>query len=61
MKILMNGVGVAGIVFSSLLIHYEYKNFIVCEGKSGIFKERKEGMNPFKEKIAEITNKDCFQ
>ena len=46
---------------SSLLIHYGYKNFIVCDTKGAIYKGRKEGMNPFKEKIAEITNKDCIQ
>ena len=61
MKIVMNGAGAAGIAVSSLLIHYGYKNFIVCDTKGAIYKGRKEGMNPFKEKIAEITNKDCIQ
>ena len=61
MKIVMNGAGAAGIAVSSLLIHYGYKNFIVCDTKGSIYKGRKEGMNPFKEKIAEITNKDCIQ
>ena len=61
MKIVMNGAGAAGIAVSSLLIHYGYKNFIVCDTKGSIYKGRKEGMNPFKEKIAEITNKDCVQ
>ena len=61
MKIVMNGAGAAGIAVSSLLIHYGYKNFIVCDTKGSIYKGRKVGMNPFKEKIAEITNKDCIQ
>ena len=61
MKIVMNGAGAAGIAVSSLLIHYGYKNFIVCDTKGAIYKGRKEGMNPFKEKIAEITNKDCIK
>ena len=61
MKIVMNGAGAAGIAVSSLLIHYGYKNFIVCDTKGSIYKGRKEGMNTFKEKIAEITNKDCIQ
>jgi malate dehydrogenase (oxaloacetate-decarboxylating) len=61
MKIVMNGAGAAGIAVSSLLIHYGYKNFIVCDTKGAIYKGRKEGMNPFKDKIAEITNKDCIQ
>ena len=61
MKIIMNGAGAAGIAVSSLLIHYGYKNFIVCDTKGAIYKGRPEGMNPFKDKIAEITNKDCIK
>ena len=58
MKIVMNGTGAAGIAVSSLLIHYGYNNFIVCDTKGAIYKGRPEGMNLFKERIAEITNKD---
>ena len=61
MKIVMNGAGAAGIAVCSLLIHYGYKNFIVCDTKGAIYKGRKEGMNPFKEKLAELTNKDCVK
>ena len=61
MKIVMNGAGAAGIAVSSLLIHYGYKNFIVCDTKGAIYKGRPEGMNPFKDKIAEITNKECIK
>ena len=61
MKIVMNGAGAAGIAVSSLLIGYGYKNFIVCDTKGAIYKGRPVGMNPFKEKLAEITNKDCIQ
>jgi malate dehydrogenase (oxaloacetate-decarboxylating) len=61
MKIVMNGAGAAGIAVCSLLMHYGYKNFVVCDTKGAIYKGRKEGMNPFKEKIAEITNKECIQ
>ena len=61
MKIVMNGAGAAGIAVSSLLIHYGYKNIIVCDTKGIIYKGRKEGMNSFKEKLADITNKDCIK
>ena len=61
MKIVMNGAGAAGIAVCSLLIHYGYKNFIVCDTKGAIYKGRKEGMNPFKEKLAELTNKECIK
>ena len=59
MKIVLNGAGAAGIAVSSLLVGYGYKNFIVCDTKGAIYKGRPEGMNPFKEKLAEITNKNC--
>ena len=58
MKIVMNGAGAAGIAVCSLLLKFGYKNIIVCDTKGAIYKGRKEGMNPFKEKIAEITNKE---
>ena len=61
MKIVMNGAGAAGIAVSSLLIEYGYKNFIVCDTKGAIYKGRPVGMNPFKDKLAEITNKDCVK
>ena len=61
MKIIMNGAGAAGIAVCQLLMHYGFKNFIVCDTKGAIYKGRKEGMNSFKEKIAELTNKDCVQ
>ena len=61
MKIVMNGAGAAGIAVSSLLIEYGYKNFIVCDTKGAIYKGRPVGMNPFKDKLAEITNKDCIK
>ena len=61
MKIVMNGAGAAGIAVSSLLIKYGYTNFIVCDTKGAIYKGRPEGMNAFKEKLAEITNKDCIK
>ena len=55
MKIVMNGSGAA--VVCSLLMEYGYKNLFVCD----TYKGRPVGMNPFKEKIAEIANKDCVQ
>ena len=61
MKIVMNGAGAAGIAVCSLLMEYGYKNFIVCDTKGAIYKGRPVGMNPFKEKIAEITNKECIK
>lgn len=61
MKIVMNGAGAAGIAVCKLLQYYGFKNFIVCDTKGAIYKGRKEGMNFFKEQLAEITNKDCVK
>lgn len=61
MKIVMNGAGAAGISVCQLLIHAGYKNFIVCDTAGAIYKGRPYNMNPFKEKLAEITNKDCIK
>ena len=57
-KIVMNGAGAAGIAVCQLLMHYGFKNFIVCDTKGAIYQGRPENMNPFKNKIAELTNKD---
>ena len=60
-KIVMNGAGAAGIAVCSLLMHYGFKNFIVCDTQGAIYKGRPKNMNPFKEKIAELTNPDRIQ
>ena len=54
----MNGAGVAGIAVCQLLMNYGFKNFIVCNTKGDIYEGRPENMNPFKNKIAELTNRD---
>jgi malate dehydrogenase (oxaloacetate-decarboxylating) len=59
MKIVMNGAGAAGISVCQLLMAYGYKNFIVCDTAGAIYKGRPKNMNPFKEKLAELTNKNC--
>jgi malic enzyme len=57
-KIVMNGAGAAGIAVCQLLMNYGFKNFIVCDTKGAIYEGRPENMNPFKNKIAELTNRD---
>jgi malic enzyme len=57
-KIVMNGAGAAGIAVCQLLMNYGFKNFIVCDTKRDIYEGRPENMNPFKNKIAELTNRD---
>ena len=57
-KIVMNGAGAAGIAVCQLLMNYGFKNFIVCDTKGDIYEGRPENMNPFKNKIAELTNRE---
>ena len=57
-KIVMNGAGAAGIAVCQLLMNYGFKNFIVCDTKRDIYEGRPENMNPFKNKIAELTNRE---
>ncbi|MCQ2815707.1 MAG: hypothetical protein MJ252_00425 [archaeon] len=61
LKIVMNGAGAAGISVCQLLMHYGFKNFIVCDTAGAIYEGRPKNMNAFKQKIAELTNKDKVQ
>lgn len=57
-KIVMNGAGAGSIAVAKLLLSYGVKNLIICDTKGAIYKGRTEGMNPFKDEIAEITNRN---
>ena len=61
LKIVMNGAGAAGISVTQLLMHYGFKNFIVCDTAGAIYEGRPNNMNAFKQKLAEMTNKDKVQ
>lgn len=56
-RIVFNGAGAAGIATAEMLIDYGAKDVVLCDTKGAIFSGRKEGMNPYKEKIALKTNK----
>jgi len=55
-KIVVNGAGAAGIAIVKLLMSIGLKNVIMCDTKGAIYKGRTEGMNKYKEEIAEKTN-----
>ena len=55
-KIVMSGVGAAGVAITKLLLNYGAKNFCLIDSKGIIYDGRKEGMNPIKEELAKITN-----
>ncbi|ADY56479.1 Malate dehydrogenase (oxaloacetate-decarboxylating) (NADP(+)) [Syntrophobotulus glycolicus DSM 8271] len=55
-KVVANGAGAAGIAIIKLLMHMGLKNVIMCDTKGAIYKGRAEGMNKYKDEIAERTN-----
>lgn len=56
-KVVVNGVGAAGVAITKLLIHYGVKpeNFLLCDSQ-GVIHEGRENLNPVKEELARITN-----
>ncbi len=55
-SVVINGAGAAGIAASKLLLHYGFKDIVLCDSKGAIYAGRKEGMNPYKDAIARVTN-----
>ena len=55
-KIVISGAGAAGMAITNLLLEYGAKNIILVDSKGVIHASRKNGMNPYKEKIARVTN-----
>ena len=56
--VLMLGAGSAGIAISKILLNYGVKDIVIYDSTGPIYRGRTERMNPYKEKIAEITNKE---
>ncbi|MCF6094629.1 NAD-dependent malic enzyme [Microaerobacter geothermalis] len=56
--VVANGAGAAGIAIIKLLLSMGVKDVIMCDTKGTIFEGRDYGMNPVKEEIARITNRN---
>jgi malate dehydrogenase (oxaloacetate-decarboxylating) len=54
----VSGAGAAAISITKLLLRYGLKEAILCDSKGTVYEGRTEGMNPFKEEIAKITNRN---
>jgi malate dehydrogenase (oxaloacetate-decarboxylating) len=54
-SVVVNGSGAAGIAVTKLLMSMGLKHVILCDRKGAIYKSR-EGLNPEKERMAEISN-----
>lgn len=54
----VSGAGAAGIACTKLLMALGLKDVVLCDRKGAIYKGR-DGLNPIKEEMAEITNLKC--
>lgn len=57
LKIVINGSGAAGVAIVKLLQHVGVREIIMCDSRGTLYKGRKE-MNPVKQEMAEITNRE---
>lgn len=55
-KFVVNGAGAAGQAITRLLYSAGGRNIILCDSRGAIYEGRPNGMNPYKEDIAKITN-----
>jgi malate dehydrogenase (oxaloacetate-decarboxylating) len=55
-KVVVNGVGAAGVACSKIVLHAGVTNIIGCDQHGAIYRGRQEHMNPIKEWYAEHTN-----
>jgi len=58
-KVVVNGVGAAGVAITKLLLKYGIKNIIVVDSTGTIYKWR-EKLNPIKEILTNVTNTACI-
>ncbi|MCZ8511761.1 NAD-dependent malic enzyme [Paenibacillus filicis] len=55
-RVVVNGAGAAGIATMRLLSHMGVQDIVMCDTKGILYEGRQEGMNPFKQEIARMTN-----
>ena len=57
-KVVTSGAGAAATAITKLLLSYGIKNVIMCDRKGAIYEGRPEGMNPAKDEMAKLTNRE---
>ncbi|MFP5110465.1 NAD(P)-dependent malic enzyme [Neobacillus sp. C211] len=60
-RVAVNGAGSAGVAIVKLLLHMGVKDVILCDTKGIIYEGRPVGMNRFKDKMAQMTNREQKQ
>ena len=56
-KVVVNGAGAAAISITCLLLDDGFADITLCDRRGTIYEGRAEGMNPFKEEMARVTNR----
>lgn len=56
-NVIMLGAGAAGIAISKILMEFGINDIVVYDSAGALYKGRKEKMNPYKQELVEITNK----
>lgn len=56
-KVVVNGAGAAAISITRLLLDDGFADITLCDRRGTIYEGRAEGMNPFKEEMARVTNR----
>ena len=57
-RVVINGAGAAAISIARLLLVAGVKDIVLCDRRGMIYEGRAEGMNPIKEEIAHVTNRE---
>ncbi|WP_420836055.1 NAD(P)-dependent malic enzyme [Paenibacillus fonticola] len=55
-RIVVNGAGAAGLSITRLLVKFGFRQIILADRTGAIYSGRAEGMNTYKQEIAELTN-----
>ena len=57
-RVVTSGAGAAATAIVKLLLSYGIKDIIMCDRKGAIYEGRPEGMNPAKDEMAKLTNRE---
>ncbi len=57
-SVVMLGAGAAGIAVSRMLLEFGIGDIVVFDSKGAIYRGRTENMNPYKQRLAKVTNKN---
>jgi malate dehydrogenase (oxaloacetate-decarboxylating) len=58
LRVVINGAGAAGVAIGKIILRAGAANLIMCDSKGIIYSGRAESMNPAKEEMAGLTNRD---